>query len=110
MSEIAAPELANKRPRPTPPIYPFWYILSAVPWKSESVINFKQCGKFTVIFADMPTSVRDKAAPGGGRSNEKGRARREGPKVLVACLKSRCVDFRRYIKANAFAPDFVTNC
>lgn len=24
--------------------------------KSESVINFKQCGKFTVIFADMPTS------------------------------------------------------
>lgn len=109
MSEIAATELANKRPRPpTPPIYPFWYILSAVPWKSESVINFKQCGKFTVIFADMPTSVRDKAAPvwrGGSYG-----ARREGPKVLVACLKSRCVDFRRYIKANAFAPDFVTNC
>lgn len=56
----------------------------------------------------MPTSVRDKAAPGGGGGSYE--ARREGPKVLVACLKSRCVDFRRYIKANAFAPDFVTNC
>lgn len=64
-------------PQLEPPTLLFVYILSTVPWKSESVINFKQCGKFTVIFADMPTSVllpdnRDKTAPEGGTAGEGG--------------------------------------